>query len=49
VFEDAPNGVLAGKAAGMTVYGINKDEWWRRELEASGADQVFASLAELTA
>lgn len=49
VFEDAPNGVIAGKSAGMIVYGVNQDEWWRRELEASGADEVFASLAELTA
>jgi 16S rRNA pseudouridine516 synthase len=47
VFEDAPNGVLAGKAAGMTVYGVNKDEWWRRELKDSGADQIFTSLLEV--
>jgi HAD superfamily hydrolase (TIGR01509 family) len=44
VFEDAPNGVKSGKAAGMTVYGINKDENIYQRLKEAGADDVFQSL-----
>jgi beta-phosphoglucomutase len=45
--EDAANGVLAGKAAGMRVFGVNKDEQARKELEDAGADEVFSSLLEI--
>jgi len=48
VFEDAPNGVIAGKAAGMTVYGINKEEDLYSKLKEAGADKVFRSLKEVT-
>ena len=48
VFEDAPNGVKAGKAAGMIVYGINKDEDFYSKLIEVGADEVFHSLKEVT-
>lgn len=47
VLEDAPNGVLAGKAAGMTVYGVNKDREIREKLKEAGADKVFESLEEI--
>lgn len=47
VFEDAPNGVLAGKAAGMTVYAVNKDELLQEKLRSVGADKVFSSLEEI--
>lgn len=48
VFEDAPNGVKAGKAAGMTVYAVNKDESMYSKLKKAGADAVFQSLKEVT-
>lgn len=48
VFEDAPKGVQAGKAAGMLVYGVNKDKDLAMKLKEAKADQVFASLAEVT-
>lgn len=48
VLEDAPNGVIAGKAAGMTVYGVNKDKNIAKELKKAGADEVFDSLSEIT-
>lgn len=48
VIEDAPNGVLAGKAAGMTVYAVNKDKSLQEELRKAGADEVFANLSEIT-
>ncbi|MEK7571480.1 MAG: HAD family phosphatase [Patescibacteria group bacterium] len=44
VLEDSVNGVKAGKAAGMLVYGVNKDEKIRKELTEAGADEVFMSL-----
>lgn len=47
VFEDAPNGAIAGKAAGMIVYGINKDEYFFNKLKETGADKVFHSLSEV--
>ncbi|HUQ84726.1 MAG TPA: HAD family phosphatase [Candidatus Limnocylindrales bacterium] len=47
VFEDAPSGVLAGKAAGMTVYAVNSDQSIQEELKKAGADSVFSSLAEI--
>ncbi len=48
VFEDAPNGVIAGKAAGMVVYGINKDDKILTKLQESGADKTFRSFLEIT-
>lgn len=47
VLEDAVNGVLAGKRAGMTVFGVNKDEKIREKLKETGADKVFSSLNEV--
>ena len=47
VLEDAPSGVQAGKAAGMTVYGVNKDVAIKERLKEAGADKVFTSLAEV--
>lgn len=47
VFEDAVNGVLSAKAAGMVVFGINADEKTRQELSKAGADKVFESLREV--
>lgn len=48
VFEDAPNGVEAGKAAGMTVFGINKDQTIAAKLKEAGADEVFDTLEKIT-
>lgn len=45
--EDSPNGVLAAKAAGMRVFGVNADEKIRAELETAGADRIYSSLKEL--
>lgn len=45
VFEDAPNGVQAGKAAGMIVYGVNHEISIRSRLEESNADTVLTVLA----
>lgn len=47
VFEDAVNGVLAGKAAGMYVIGVNPDVDSRKLLKEAGADEVYSSLAEV--
>lgn len=48
VLEDAPNGVKAAKAAGMTVYGINRDEKIFEQLIGAGADKVFSKISEMT-
>lgn len=52
VIEDSANGVLAGKRAGMTVWGFiggshyrNRDG--RQLLGAAGADRIFGSMSEL--
>jgi len=45
VVEDAPSGVAAGRAAGMTVYGINS-QGPAEQLEA--AHRLFPSLAAAT-
>lgn len=47
VLEDSPNGVIAGKAAGMKVYGVNKDEDIYRKLKDAGADKALRSLSEI--
>jgi HAD superfamily hydrolase (TIGR01509 family) len=47
VFEDSPNGVLAGKRAGMTVFGVNPSEEIRKELHTAGADVIYTSLDEV--
>jgi len=47
VLEDAVNGAIAAKAAGMRVFGVNADETIRRELEKAGADEVYSSLKKL--
>jgi len=48
VIEDAPNGAIAGKAAGMTVYGVNSGRYFHDRLQEEGADEVFSSLSEIT-
>lgn len=47
VLEDAVNGVLAGKRAGMKVFGVNKNEKIKESLIKAGADKVFSSLLEI--
>jgi HAD superfamily hydrolase (TIGR01509 family) len=47
VLEDAPNGVIAGKLAGMTVIGVNSDQAWSNKLYKAGANLVIESLKEL--
>lgn len=47
VFEDSANGVLAAKAAGMQVYGVNADSKVREDLKHAGADEVFSNLGEI--
>lgn len=45
--EDSVNGVLAAKAAGITVYGVNANEKTRSGLIDSGANRVFNNLTEV--
>ncbi|HSA83940.1 MAG TPA: HAD family phosphatase [Patescibacteria group bacterium] len=47
VLEDSATGVLAGKSAGMTVYGINGEREFHKGLEEAGADKIFTSLAQI--
>lgn len=47
VLEDAPNGAIAGKRAGMVVFGVNKDGKIREKLKEAGADKVFSNLKEI--
>lgn len=47
VFEDAPSGVKAAKAAGMMAWGVNKNAAAQKELEVVGADLVLHSLSEV--
>jgi HAD superfamily hydrolase (TIGR01509 family) len=47
VFEDSVNGAIAGKKAGMTVFGVNKDKKVQKLLKETGVDKVFTSLAEI--
>lgn len=44
VVEDAVNGVIAAKRAGMIVFGVNKDNALRKKLTNAGAQKVFKSL-----
>jgi len=44
VLEDAINGVMAGKAAGMKVIGVKEDEEIREELKKRNADFVYKDL-----
>ncbi|HSA83939.1 MAG TPA: HAD family phosphatase [Patescibacteria group bacterium] len=48
VFEDAPSGVKAAKAAGMMAIGVNKKPAAQKELQEAGADEVLTSLTEVT-
>ena len=45
VIENAPLGIRAGKAAGLTVYAVNTGILTREDL--AQADQVFDSMTEL--
>ena len=47
VFEDAPSGIEAAKAAGMMAIGVNADPEMRKRLEEKGADKVFPSLLDI--
>jgi len=47
VLEDAPNGVAAGKAAGMTVIGVNQDENMHKKLKEAKADEVVHTVEEI--
>jgi HAD superfamily hydrolase (TIGR01509 family) len=48
VIEDSPNGVLAGRAAGMTVFGYS-DLIAAERLAAAGAHVTFTRMSELSA
>jgi HAD superfamily hydrolase (TIGR01509 family) len=52
VIEDSVNGVVAGKAAGMTVWGFIGGSHYRGRdgaalLKEAGADRVFAAFADI--
>lgn len=47
VLEDSVNGVVAAKAAGMRVVGVNKVSKYYHDMKEAGADEVFKSLREL--
>lgn len=47
VIENAPLGIRAGKAAGLTVYAVNTGILTREDLINAGADKVFNSMKEL--
>lgn len=47
VFEDAPSGIEAAKAARMMAVGVNRDAETRSQLKEKGADEVFSSLPEI--
>ena len=48
VFEDAPNGILAAKSAGMMAWGVSQNSVAQEGLRKAGADRVFSSLSEIT-
>jgi len=45
-FGDAPQDMMAGKAAGATSIGVTTGVFSREQLESAGADVVFQSLAD---
>lgn len=47
VIENAPLGIRAGKAAGLTVYAVNTGILANEDLQKAGADAVFGSMHEL--
>ena len=51
VVEDSPNGVRAGKAAGMTVFGFGGGSHMNKNrlnnLKTVGADHLFEDMSEL--
>ena len=47
VIENAPLGVLSGKAAGLKVYAVNTGVLSREDLLLAGADKVFDSMQDL--
>jgi len=47
VIEDSINGVTAGKAAGMVVWGVNKNPAVYDNLKKTGVDEVYYSFKEL--
>jgi HAD superfamily hydrolase (TIGR01509 family) len=47
VLEDTATGVVAGKSAGMTVFGVNSDEAFHEGLKNAGADKILKSLSEI--
>jgi beta-phosphoglucomutase-like phosphatase (HAD superfamily) len=47
VLEDSPNGVLAARDAGMSVYAINQDPDLYAQLVKNGAKRVYKSFVEL--
>ncbi len=46
VIEDAANGTIAAKKAGMCVIGVNKDTNVQEQLLAAGADIILNNLTE---
>jgi len=44
VIEDAVNGIMAARGAGMKVIGVNKDEKMRKSLKEAGADFIYKNL-----
>ncbi len=47
VLEDTATGVLAGKSAGMKVFGVNSDKAFHQGLKNAGADTILNSLSEI--
>jgi len=47
VIEDAVNGVLAAKAAGIPVIAVNSSSYERQKLQSAGATVTVASFEEL--
>lgn len=47
VLEDAPNGIIAAKTAGMIAFGINAKKEVQSQFAQAGADTVFSSLTEI--
>lgn len=47
VLEDSVNGTKSGKAAGMTVIGVNSDQNYQKKLLTAGADLIADRLDDL--